>query len=235
MRRFLDRGFLGTACEMRAWVGRLVPLGPAKPVAKRYLAMDGTGVPTVPADTAGRAGEYPDGRARTREVNLDVLFTQTSVDDTGRPVRAPGSSSHVATLAPVEHFGLLVAPAPAPALGQDGPGWLTNGWPNWTAVTFRRCSPPAGSSTFPTRRPARSIRRPPRDQPPRLVTEVRSRGGTCAWPATRLPRPQYSPGQGRSTTCLTSTSSRPLSPQLEGKMQGGGADCGALVDQRGPG
>src|ERR1019366_7111006 len=70
--------------------------------------MDGTGVPTVPADTAGRAGKYPDGRARTREVKLGVLFTQTSVDQDGYPVRDPGSSSYVATLQAAPHFGSLV-------------------------------------------------------------------------------------------------------------------------------
>ena len=59
--------------------------------------MDGTGVPTVPADTARRAGKYPDGRARTREVKLGVLFTQTSVDQDGYPVRdrADGSPCFV--------------------------------------------------------------------------------------------------------------------------------------------
>ena len=88
--------------------GQLTPLGPSTPVAKLYVAIDGTGVPTVPADTAGRAGKYPDGRARTREVKLGVLFTQTSVDDDGYPVRDPGSSSYLATLQPVEHFGTLV-------------------------------------------------------------------------------------------------------------------------------
>jgi hypothetical protein len=99
---------IGDAEAAAVLTGRLVPLGPAKPVAKLYVAMDGTGVPTVPADTAGRAGKYPDGRARTREVKLGVLFTQTGVDDTGHPVRDPGSSSYVATLQAVEHFGSLV-------------------------------------------------------------------------------------------------------------------------------
>ena len=99
---------IGDAEAAAVLTGRLVPLGPAKPVAKLYVAIDGTGVPTVPADTAGRAGKYPDGRARTREVKLGVLFTQTGVDDTGHPVRDPGSSSYVATLQAVEHFGSLV-------------------------------------------------------------------------------------------------------------------------------
>ncbi len=88
--------------------GRLVPFAPAPPVAKLYLAIDGTGVPTVPADTAGRAGKYPDGRARTREAKLGVLFTQAGLDEAGQPIRDPGSSSYLATLEPVEHFGALV-------------------------------------------------------------------------------------------------------------------------------
>jgi len=42
--------------------GDLVPLAATKPVEKLYLVMDGTGVPTVPTDTAGRGGKAPDGR-----------------------------------------------------------------------------------------------------------------------------------------------------------------------------
>src|SRR5450759_1869346 len=99
---------IGDAEAAAVLTGRPVPLGPAKPVAKLYVATGGTGVPTVPADTAGRAGKYPDGRARTREVKLGVLFTQTSVDQDGYPVRDPGSSSYVATLQAAPHFGSLV-------------------------------------------------------------------------------------------------------------------------------
>ena len=87
---------------------RLVPLPPREPVTKLYLAIDGTGVPMVPTETAGRAGKAADGRSRTREVKLGVLFTQTSVDDEGRPVRDPGSSTYLASFAPAEHFGTLL-------------------------------------------------------------------------------------------------------------------------------
>ena len=75
---------------------------------KLYVAMDGTGVPMVPAELAGRTGKGPDGRARTREVKLAVCFTQTDLDDEGHPLRDPGSSSYVATLEDVEKFGPLV-------------------------------------------------------------------------------------------------------------------------------
>lgn len=115
--------------------GQLVLMGPSTPVAKLYVAMDGTGVPTVPADTAGRAGKYPDGRARTREVKLGVLFTQTSVDQDGHPVRDPGSSSYLATLQPAPHFGSLVyaearrrgsAHAQQVVVLGDGAPWIWN-------------------------------------------------------------------------------------------------------------
>jgi hypothetical protein len=62
----------------------------------------------VPAETAGRAGKAADGRAHTREIKLACLFTHSSLDPDGRPVRDPGSSTYLATLAPVEQFAPLV-------------------------------------------------------------------------------------------------------------------------------
>lgn len=75
---------------------------------KLYIAIDGTGVPMVPAATTGRAGKSGDGRAHTREVKLACLFTQTRVDDDGRPVRDPDSTSYLATFAPADQFATLV-------------------------------------------------------------------------------------------------------------------------------
>jgi hypothetical protein len=79
-----------------------------KPPDKLYLAVDGTGVPMVPAATTGRAGKAPDGRARTREVKLAALFTQTTLDEAGRPVRDPDSTSYLASFAPASQFATLV-------------------------------------------------------------------------------------------------------------------------------
>ncbi|MGH3665333.1 MAG: ISKra4 family transposase [Egibacteraceae bacterium] len=73
-----------------------------------YVAMDGTGVPCAPAATDGRVGKHPDGRARTREVKLGCVFTQSGLDDTGRPLRDADSTSYITTLAPAERFGALV-------------------------------------------------------------------------------------------------------------------------------
>jgi hypothetical protein len=76
---------------------------------KLYVAIDGTGVPLVAAATEGRPGKGEDGRARTREVKMAAVFTQTSLDADGYPVRDPDSSSYLATLAPAPDFGVLMA------------------------------------------------------------------------------------------------------------------------------
>ena len=84
------------------------PLPPAVLPDKLYIAVDGTGVPMVPAATTGRAGKAPDGRARTREVKLAALFTQTRIDEDGRPVRDPDSTSYLASFAPAAEFATHV-------------------------------------------------------------------------------------------------------------------------------
>ncbi len=73
-----------------------------------YIEADGTGVPVVASAAADRAGKGEDGRARTREVKLACLFTQTKLDEQGRPVRDPDTCSYVHTFNPVEQFSTLV-------------------------------------------------------------------------------------------------------------------------------
>lgn len=85
--------------------GQVTLLAPAEPdQGTLYLAVDGTGVPMTGAETAGRAGKAPDGRARTREAKLAALFTQTKTTSDGHPIRDPDSTSYVATLEAVDHF-----------------------------------------------------------------------------------------------------------------------------------
>ena len=89
---------------------RVIPAPPPAPVPDMlYIAVDGTGVPMVPAATRDRAGKAEDGRARTREVKMACLFTQTTTDDDGFPVRDPGSSTYLAAFDPAEPFGHLVS------------------------------------------------------------------------------------------------------------------------------
>jgi hypothetical protein len=89
--------------------GRVVPLPPPGPRPDTlYLAVDGTGLPMRASETTGRTGKGPDGRARTREAKLAALFTQTTTDDDGYPIRDPDSTSYLATLNPVEQFADLL-------------------------------------------------------------------------------------------------------------------------------
>jgi hypothetical protein len=77
---------------------------PAVPLL--YIEMDGTGVPVVKAETEGRAGKIGERAARTREVKLGCVFTQTTTDENGRPVRDEQSTSYVAAIETAENFGL---------------------------------------------------------------------------------------------------------------------------------
>jgi len=76
----------------------LVPARPRGPLPDMfYIETDGTGVPVRASETAGRAGKAEDGSAGTREVKLGRFFTVSELDEKGRPVTDPGSSSYVAT------------------------------------------------------------------------------------------------------------------------------------------
>ncbi len=89
---------------------QVIPLPTAGPAPDMlYICIDGTGVPMISAETEGRPGKAEDGKARTREVKLCCCFTQTSLDEKGRPVRDPASSSYLATFAPAPDFGILMA------------------------------------------------------------------------------------------------------------------------------
>jgi hypothetical protein len=78
---------------------------PLKPVSKMYVCMDGTGVPVVKKETAGRKGKSEDGEAKTREVKLGCVFTQTGVDHDGYPVRDEGSTTYTGAIETAEVFG----------------------------------------------------------------------------------------------------------------------------------
>ena len=71
-----------------------------------YIEMDGTGVPIVKAETAGRMSKVEGQPAHTREVKLGCVFTQTTTDKEGRPVRDENSTTYVAAIETAEEFGL---------------------------------------------------------------------------------------------------------------------------------
>ena len=70
-----------------------------------YIEYDGTGIPMVPWELKGRKGKQQDGSAKTREAKLGCVFTQTSFDDKGRPIRDRGSTSFVGAIETAEAFG----------------------------------------------------------------------------------------------------------------------------------
>ncbi len=80
-----------------------IPLGPRIPIL--YVEMDGTGVPVVGKETKGRAGKQHGQPAHTREVKLGCVFTQTTVNEEGYPVRDEDSTTYVGAIETAEEFG----------------------------------------------------------------------------------------------------------------------------------
>lgn len=76
-----------------------------KSVPKMYVCMDGTGVPMVKGEVVDRYGKGEDGCAKTREAKLGCVFTQTKVDEEGRPIRDENSTSYVGAIETAEEFG----------------------------------------------------------------------------------------------------------------------------------
>jgi hypothetical protein len=126
-----------TAAEASAIVARtIVPLPPAGPLPDMlYVEVDGTGVPVRASETEGRQGKAEDGKAGTREVKLARLFTVSRLDDDGRPVTDPGSSSYAFTFDGKDALARLVKAEymrrggghhrQVVALG-DGAAWIWN-------------------------------------------------------------------------------------------------------------
>ena len=69
-----------------------------------YVQMDGSGVPMVRKETEGRKGRGENGRARTREVKLGCVFTQTTVDTEGWAVRDEDSTTYTGAIETAEEF-----------------------------------------------------------------------------------------------------------------------------------
>jgi hypothetical protein len=81
----------------------------------------------------GRSGKQPDGSAKTREVKLGCVFTQTKTDEEGLPVRDYQSTSYVGSFEPAQEFGTRIrAEAFRRGLGRarkavflgDGAAWI---------------------------------------------------------------------------------------------------------------
>jgi hypothetical protein len=76
------------------------------PIPYLYVQMDGTQVFVVKSETEGRVGRDPGQPARTRECKLGAVFTQTAIDDQGRPMRDEDSTTYAGAIETAEEFGL---------------------------------------------------------------------------------------------------------------------------------
>lgn len=79
---------------------------PPAPIPVFYVSADGTGVPMVAEELEGRAGKQEDGSAKTREVKLGCVFTQTCDNSDLLPLRDPQSTTFVAGFETAADFGL---------------------------------------------------------------------------------------------------------------------------------
>ena len=83
--------------DLPAVAGELIPV--------LYVQMDGTGVPVVRKETAGRQGKADGLPAHTREAKLGCVFTQTRWDPEGYPIRDPNSTTYTGAIETAEEFG----------------------------------------------------------------------------------------------------------------------------------
>jgi hypothetical protein len=110
-----------------------IVLGEAVPIL--YVQMDGTGVPVVKKETEGRKGKTDGQPAHTREVKLGCVFTQTTWDQEGYPIRDPDSTTYTGAIETAEEFGERIyveawkrgwSRAAKKVVMGDGAGWIWN-------------------------------------------------------------------------------------------------------------
>jgi hypothetical protein len=95
------------------WMARqasLAQLAPAKtePIDTLYVSFDGTGIPMRSSELTGVRGKGEQGQAKTREVKLGCVFTQTTLDEQGNPVREDASTTYVGAIENSTDFGYRI-------------------------------------------------------------------------------------------------------------------------------
>jgi hypothetical protein len=91
--------------EMQRAVQLDLPMVLGEAVSILYVQMDGTGVPVVKKETEGRKGKTDGQPAHTREVKLGCVFTQTTWDKEGYPIRDPDSTTYTGGIETAAEFG----------------------------------------------------------------------------------------------------------------------------------
>jgi hypothetical protein len=91
--------------QIRRAVQLDLPIVLAATIPVLYVQMDGTGIPVVPKETVGRQGKTDVQPSHTREVKLGCVFTQTTWDEEGFPIRDPDSTTYTGAIETAEEFG----------------------------------------------------------------------------------------------------------------------------------
>ena len=95
----------GEQREIQKAVQLDLPVIVGKSIPILYVQMDGTGVPVVKKETEGRKGKTAGQPAHTREVKLGCVFTQTTWDKKGYPIRDADSTTYAGAIETAEEFG----------------------------------------------------------------------------------------------------------------------------------
>jgi hypothetical protein len=95
----------GEEAEIQRAVQLDLPIVIGKSVPILYVQMDGTGIPVVKKETVGRQGKTEGQPSHTREVKLGCVFTQTTWDQEGYPIRDPDSTTYTGAIETAEEFG----------------------------------------------------------------------------------------------------------------------------------
>lgn len=95
----------GEQREIQRAVQLDLPIPFGEPIPVLYVQMDGTGVPAVKKETMGRPGKADGQPAHTREAKLGCVFTQTTCDQKGFPIRDPDSTTYTGAIETAEEFG----------------------------------------------------------------------------------------------------------------------------------
>jgi len=91
--------------ESRKALQLALPVVTGQPIRILYVQMDGTGIPVVKKETMGRPGKIAGQPAHTREAKLGCVFTQTTWDKKGYPIRDPDSTTYTGAIETAEEFG----------------------------------------------------------------------------------------------------------------------------------
>jgi hypothetical protein len=116
------------------WMHNRPSEGLPAPVEVLNIQTDMTGIPARPEELQGIQGKQPDGTAKTRQIKLGCVFTQ-SRNAQGDPQRDPASSTYLAAFCDRTDFGALLwsealkrgyATARKTVFIGDGAEWIWN-------------------------------------------------------------------------------------------------------------